>query len=159
MFKGRSAAVFGLATVVALAAVLGWLWFRLDDARRDQQYHAVLVEAARQGALNLTTIDYANVDADVQRILDSATGEFRQDFDQRSQPFIDVVRQAQSKTEGTVTAAGLESIEGDRGRVLVAVSVKTISGEADAEPRRWRLRIDVQMDGDQVKVSNVQFVP
>lgn len=159
MFKAKSAAVFGLATVVALSAVLGWLWFRLDDSRRDQQHHAVLVEAARQGALNLTTIDYANVDADVQRILDSATGEFRRDFDQRSQPFIDVVRQAQSKTEGTVTAAGLESIEGDHGRVLVAVSVKTISGEADAEPRRWRLRVDVQMDGDQVKVSNVQFVP
>jgi Mce-associated membrane protein len=159
MQKHRAAPLFGLVTVVALGAVLGWLWFRLDESRRDQQHHAVLVEAARQGALNLTTIDYANVDADVQRILDSATGEFRQDFDQRSQPFIDVVRQAKSKTEGTVTAAGLESIDGDHARVLVAVSVKTIGDEAEPEPRRWRLRLDVQLDGEQVKVSNVQFVP
>lgn len=159
MPKHRAVAMFGLATLVALGAVLGWLGFRLEDTRREHQHEAVLVEAARQGALNLTTVDYAHVDADVQRILDSATGDFRADFDQRAQPFIDVVRQAKSKTTGTVTAAGLESIDGDQARVLVAVSVKTFGEQADPEPRRWRLRVDVQRDGDQVKVSNVQFVP
>jgi Mce-associated membrane protein len=54
----------------------------------------------------LTAIDYTHVNADVQRILDSSTGRFRDDFQNRSQPFVDVVEQAQSKSEATVTAAG-----------------------------------------------------
>ena len=36
--------------------------------------------SARQGALNLTTISYTEADADVQRILDSATGTFLRRF-------------------------------------------------------------------------------
>jgi Mce-associated membrane protein len=33
------------------------------------------------------------------------------------------------------------------------------AGEADPVPRAWRMRITVQRVGDQVKVSNVGFVP
>jgi hypothetical protein len=46
---------------------------------------------AWQAALNLTTIDYTEGDADIQRLLDMATSEFYDDFQQRSKPFIDVV--------------------------------------------------------------------
>jgi len=53
----------------------------------------------------LTTIDYNEADADVQRILNSTTGSFYDDFSKRSQPFVDVVKQARSKSEGTVTEA------------------------------------------------------
>jgi Mce-associated membrane protein len=114
----------------------------------------------RQGALNLTTISYTEADADVARILDSATGTFHDDFQKRSQPFIEVVKQAQSKTEGTVTAAGLESVKGDSAQVLVAVSVKTTNaGAPEPQPHAWRMRIDVQKVDDGVKVSNVGFVP
>jgi Mce-associated membrane protein len=42
----------------------------------------------------------------------------------------------------------------------VAVSVQTSNaGATDQEPRAWRMRIYVQRVGDQVKVSNVGFVP
>jgi Mce-associated membrane protein len=95
----------------------------------------------------------------VARILDSATGTFHDDFQKRSQPFIQVVKQAQSKTEGTVTAAGLESVNGDSAQVLVAVSVKTTNaGAPEQQPHAWRMRIDVQKVNDGVKVSNVGFV-
>ena len=71
-----------------------------------------------------------------------------------------MVKQAQSKSEGTVTSAGLESSDGDRGQVLVAVSVKTSNlGAAEQEPRAWRMRIDVQKVDDEFKVANVSFVP
>jgi Mce-associated membrane protein len=71
-----------------------------------------------------------------------------------------VVKQAQSKSVGTVTAAGLESASADQAEVLVAVSVKTSNaGAADNQPRAWRMRISVQKIGDQAKVSNVEFVP
>lgn len=92
--------------------------------------------------------------------LDSATGEFHDDFQNRSAPFIDVVKQAKSKSVGTVTEAGLESLDGGQGRVLVAVTVKTVSnGKAEEQPRYWRMRMTVAGEGDGAKVSNVEFVP
>jgi Mce-associated membrane protein len=120
----------------------------------------MLLAAARQGALNLTTISYAEVDTDIKRILDSATGTFHDDFEKRSQPFVEVVKKAQSKSQGTITEAGLESMQGDNARALVAVTVTTSdAGAAQQEPRSWRMRIDVQKTGEDAKVSNVEFIP
>lgn len=154
------ATTFGVAVVVALGCLVGWWGYRSYETHQAQTQRAEFVAVARQGALNLTTIDHTRVDADVQRILDSSTGTFHDDFQQRSQPFIDVVKKAQSKSQGTITEAGLESQDNDQARVLVAVSVKTsIPGAPDQDPRRWRMRIDVQRLGDGLKVSNVQFVP
>lgn len=150
----------GGVVVVALGAVAGWLGYRALDEHRQQQTQSAMVEAARQGAVDLTTIDFASVDADIARILNSSIGTFHDDFQQRSQPFIDVVKQAQSKSEGTVTSAGLQSQSGDHGQVLVAVSVKTSNiGAQEQQPRAWRMRIDVQKVADSFKVSNVEFVP
>ncbi|EUA58499.1 hypothetical protein I550_1642 [Mycobacterium intracellulare 1956] len=119
-----------------------------------------MVRIGRQGALNLTTIDWQHADADVQRILDSATGTFYDDFSHRSKPFIDVVKKAQSKSVGTITEAGLESQSGNEAQVLVAVSVKTSNlGAAEQDPRHWRMRVIVQKVGNDMKVSNVAFVP
>jgi Mce-associated membrane protein len=116
----------------------------------------------RQGALNLTTIDFQHADSDVQRILDSATGTFYDDFQKRAQPFVEVVKQAQSKSVGTIAEAGLEpqSITANGAQVLVAVTVKTSNaGAPEQAPRAWRMRITVQKVGDDAKVANVEFVP
>ena len=134
--------------------------FRTYQSEEAKQRDELFVAAARQGAVNLTTIDWQEADSDINRILDSATGTFYDDFSKRSQPFVEVVKQAQSKSIGTVTEAGLESESGDQAQVLVAVSVKTTNiGAQEQRPRAWRMRIDVQKFGDQAKVSNVQFVP
>jgi len=110
--------------------------------------------------VNLTTIDYTHADADIARILDSSTGQFREDFSKRAPAFVDVVKQAKSKTQGTITDAGLESVSGDSARVLVAVAVNTSNaGTVEPSVRHWRMRIDVQKVGDTLKVSNVGFVP
>lgn len=152
--------IVGVSFVVALLALCGWLGYRANQARDDAHFRALLVQVAKQGAVNLTTIDFEHAESDVQRILDSATGEFHDDFQNRSAPFIDVVKQARSKSVGTVTEAGLESLDGGQGRVLVAVTVKTISnGKAEEQPRYWRMRMTVARDAGGAKVSNVEFVP
>ncbi|SEB25997.1 MULTISPECIES: hypothetical protein [unclassified Mycobacterium] len=156
----RIAAVVGLVLVVALSALVGWLVVRTHRATAVDERQSQIVQAARQGALNLTTIDWQRADADVQRILDSATGEFYDDFAKRSAPFIKVVKEAKSTSTGSITEAGLESEAGDSAQVLVAVAVKTSNVGAQAqEPREWRMRIAVQKVGDVMKVSNVEFVP
>lgn len=156
----RLGLVLGLGFVVALTALCGWLGHTANQARQDSHLRGLLVSVAKQGAVNLTTIDYEHAESDVQRILDSATGQFHDDFQDRSGPFVDVVKQAKSKSVGTVTEAGLQSLDGQQGQVLVSVTVKTTSsGKPEEQPRYWRMRMTVtQLDGD-AKVSNVDFVP
>jgi Mce-associated membrane protein len=154
-----SALAAGAVIVATLTGLAGWLGYRAYDKREAQAQRELFVQTARQGAVNLTTINYTEVDADVQRILDLATGAFRDDFEQRSKPFIEVVKAAQSKSEGTVTEAGLESQRGDSAQVLVAVAVKSRTAGGEEAPREWRMRIEVRSVGDDAKVSNVVFVP
>jgi Mce-associated membrane protein len=157
----RLALIVGTVVVVALGGLVGWLGYRAYEARKADQLHDLLVGVGRQGAINLTTIDAAHAEADVQRILDSATDQFYDDFAKRSQPFVEVVKQAQSKSVGTVTEAGLESMTGNEGQVLVAVTVQTSNrGAPDQQPRSWRMRLTVKKTGnDEAKVSKVEFVP
>ncbi|MGV0734590.1 mammalian cell entry protein [Mycolicibacter sinensis] len=156
----RAAIAAGLAAVVTLTALAGWLGYRAHQSYQRQQEGNTFLQVARQGALNLTTISYTEAEADVQRILDSATGTFHDDFQNRAEAFIGVVKQAQSKSEGSITEAGLEFHDGDQAQVLLAVTVNTSNGAAaEQQPRAWRMRITVQRNGDDTKMSNVEFVP
>lgn len=156
----RNIIVAAAGISVVLAGLGGWLGYRDYQAHQQQLEQQRYVAVGRQAALNLTTIDFTQVDGDVRRILDGATGTFLDDFQKRVQPFVEVVKQAKSKSVGTVTEAGLESVQGDHAQVLVAVQVKTTTDGAPAgDPRGWRMRIDVQKAGNDLKVANVQFVP
>jgi Mce-associated membrane protein len=133
---------------------------RAYQSHQVQQQRALFLQVGRQGAINLTTIDFQHADADVRRILDTASGPFHDDFVQRAQPFVDVVKRVQSKSVGTVTAAGLESESPTQAQVLIAVSVTTsMPGSPEERPRAWRMRITVEKLGEDTKVSNVEFVP
>ena len=70
-------------------------------------------------------------------------------------------------SRGTFTATGMMSSPRsmptanllESGQVLVAVSVSTTTrGIDDAAPRYWRMRLTVTKDGDDAKVSKVEFV-
>jgi Mce-associated membrane protein len=150
---------FGVLVLIGLGSVTGWLGFQAYHAHAAQRHRDLLVATARQAAVNLTSIDVTEVERDIERVLESSTGTFHDDFQQRSEPFVDAVKQAQSKSVGTVTAAAIESQSGDQTQVLVGVSVQTtIPGTPEQHPRNWRLRISVQMVNDAAKVSDVQFV-
>jgi Mce-associated membrane protein len=149
-----------VVVAIALTALVGWLAVRTYESHHAQRQRELFVQAARQGALNLTTIDWQHAEADVKRVLDGATGGFYDDFAKRSQPFLDVVKQSQASSVGSITEAGLESGSDSTAQVLVAVSVKTSNaGAPHQNPRAWRMRISVQKVGGEAKVSNVEFVP
>lgn len=155
----RLAAVALTAAAIALAALASYLVHQIDVERNAQHVDEMFVQVGRQAATNLSTIDYNSVDGDVQRILDSSTGTFYDDFSVRADAFRDAVRKARSTSEGTVTAAGLESVDGEHAQVVVTLQVKTIvAGAEDSQPRAWRMRLTVQRIGDTAKVGNVEFV-
>ncbi|OBF59374.1 hypothetical protein [Mycolicibacterium monacense] len=155
----RKALLAGLALVVVLAAVTGWFGYQAYRSDQDTRERNLFLEVGRQAAQNLTTIDWERADADVQRVLDVATGTFYDDFQKRAEPFLQVVKEAKSKSVGTLGEAGLESVSGDTAEVLVAVTVKSSNaGAPEQPPRAWRMRLTVQRVDDGAKVSQVEFV-
>lgn len=156
----RLAAIVGTAIVVALAASVGWLGYRSYQSHQAEAQRQQFLQIGRQCALNLTTLDWQHAEGDVQRVLDSATGQFYDQFSRRKQPFIEVLKKAQSKSVGTITEAGVESESNEKAQVLVAVSIKTSNlGVDDQAPRQWRMRITVEKSGSETKIANVAFVP
>ncbi|WP_395307957.1 mammalian cell entry protein [Mycobacterium sp. AMU20-3851] len=147
------------AIIVALTVLCGFLGIRGYEGGQELRRQESFLAAARAGSEMLTTIDAAHVDDNVARIIASSTGPFLEDFQRRSEAFVEAVTRAQSTTRGTVLEAGLEQVRGDQADVLVTVAVTTSINGAEAQPRQWRMRIGVQQDGSTAKVSNVEFVP
>jgi Mce-associated membrane protein len=80
-FSGtRGLIAAGVAAIVALVGLSGWLGFRVHEDHQAQARRNLYVQVARQTAINLTTISYTDIDADIKRVLDSATGAFHEEF-------------------------------------------------------------------------------
>ena len=159
--RRRTLAAVAASAVICTAVVACAYMLRHHAGASDRDRRAAEFEAAaRQGVVTLTTLDFDNADADVQRVLDNSTGEFHDDFRNRAQDFVDVIEQSNVATEGTVGAAAVESMTDDSAVVLVAATSKvTNAAGADQEPRVWRLSVTVTRDGDRLKMSKVEFVP
>jgi Mce-associated membrane protein len=158
-WKPRAAVAAGLSILLVLSGLTGWLGHRTYEVRQAQQRRALFLEVGRQGALNLTTISAAEADADMKRILDSSTGAFYAKVQNGSQQFVTRVQKAQTKSVGTIAAAGVESEQGDRAQVLVTVYVNAADTGGSQQPARsWRMRITVQQVAGGAKMSNVEFM-
>src|ERR1700760_4326065 len=55
----RAPLVVGLVTIHAIGSLAGWLGFRTYQAHQAMEQRELFLQAGRQGALNLTTIDFA----------------------------------------------------------------------------------------------------
>ncbi len=65
-----TALVASAVIVATVAGLAGWLGFRAYQKHEAQVQRDLFVQIARQGAVNLTTINYTQVFGDVQRIID-----------------------------------------------------------------------------------------
>jgi Mce-associated membrane protein len=150
------------AAVVAICALLGvsgWMVWQHHNVLQERQRSAAFAAAARQGVINLTSLDFNRAKEDVQRVLDSATGQFRDDFQKRAEDFASVVKDSKVVTEGSVAATAVESMDKDSAVVLVLGNerITNLAGAKD-QPRIFRFRVSVVHDGDELKVSKVEFV-
>jgi Mce-associated membrane protein len=156
------AVAVGVAIVCtcALLAASGYVTWYHRQALRHQQRASEFAAAARQGVVALFSIDHNKAKEDVQRILDNSTGQFRDDFQHEADDFTTAAQESNVVTVGTVQAAAVESMTDDSAVVLVAAtSTVTNAAGAKQDPRPWRLSISVARDGDQIKISKVEFVP
>jgi Mce-associated membrane protein len=126
----------------------------------EQQRSAEYAAAGRQSVVTLMSLDFNKAKDDVQRIIDNSTGQFKDDFNNQAADFIKVAQDSKVITEVTVNATAVESMTNDSAVVLVSASSRvTNASGAKQEPRSWRLSVNLQRDGGQIKMSKVEFVP
>lgn len=151
------------ATVLAICAVLavtGLMLRQYSQANALRAHRAEFVTAAKEGVVALLSIDYNHAKADVQKVIDHSTGSFKDDFTKGADDFVKTAEQSKAVTVGKVSAAALESENGDTGVVLLAASSQvTNANGARQDPRAWRMSVTMTRDGGQLKMSNVEFVP
>ena len=156
----RAAAVVAILAIGALVTVSVLMVVHHRGVQDQERQAAEYAAAARQGVVTLMSLDFNNVDDDVQRIIENSTGDFRKEFEGQAQDFATVAKESKVVTEATATAAGVESMTDTEAVVLVtATSTVTNTSGADQEPRTWRLAVNVTRDGDRIKMSKVEFAP
>lgn len=149
-----------LAAVVlcALLAASGYMFQQHRAVERDRDSIAEYSAVARQGVVNLMAINYNSAQADVQRVLDSTTGTFRQQFEDTSKDLVKALQDAKVVTEVNVTGVAVESMTANSAVVLVAATSQR--GDPDPQkrdPRTWRAVVTLTRDSGQLKISQIDF--
>lgn len=154
---GLALAALLIAAALTLTALMLWQHGKVAAQRAgDRRF----VDAARDGITALLTIDHTRAQADVQRVMDLSTGQFHDDFSRSANDFVKTAEDSKAVTSGSVNVAALEKVEGDQAVVLIAATteVTNISG-ARRDPRPFRISVTVTRQGDECKMSDVEFVP
>lgn len=147
-----------LCAALAAAGFVGRLWY--GDRALDQAHQQALA-AARQATVNFVSVSAASVDRDLQRIVDGAAGEFKDEF-LRGQPRVRAaVVENRVDSRGSVLRAGL--VSGDRRTAVVLVAVDATVKNAHAPDGRlshYRIQVELSRDPDSGRwlVSRLQFV-
>jgi Mce-associated membrane protein len=156
----RVAVAVAILCTCALIALSVILLIQHRQATQEQQRQAEYAAAARQSVVTLMSLDFNKAQENVQRIIDNSTGQFKDDFQNQAADFVKVAQDSKVVTEVTVNATAVESMNPDSAVVLVAATSRvTNAAGAKQEPRAWRLSVDLQRDGEQIKMSKVEFVP
>jgi Mce-associated membrane protein len=149
-----------IVLICAFVGASGYMVWQRNETTERNQRTANFIAGARQGVVNMFSLDFNRSKEDVQRVIDSSTGQFRDDLQQRAKDFTTVVEQSKVVTVGTVNAAAVQSIDGNSALVLVAASSQiTNAAGAKDERRNWRLKVTVTEEGGQYKMSKLEFVP
>lgn len=151
-----AALVVVLLGSAALAVVEGT---RLAARHATQARDEALLAAARQSAVDFTTLDYRHLDRDLARVTGGAAGDFKQQFSAQLASLRDLVTKNKAVSTGHVLDAGIVTADDDSGRVLVvADSDVTNTAEPKGARRHYRLQLDLVRHGGRWLTSGLEFV-
>lgn len=149
-----------LIVIAGLLSFSGWMIWHHRQAEHRQQLAAEYTAAARQTVVTLMSLDFNHAQDAVKNILDNSTGEFREDFEAQSKDFVKLAQDAKVVTEANVTGAAVDTMDDKNAVVLVAVNTQvTNTSGANKQARPWRVAVNMVREGDQIKLSKVEFVP
>ncbi|MWA11606.1 hypothetical protein E5671_20895 [Streptomyces sp. BA2] len=150
----------GLAVATAGTSALAlWLGLQVYEQRATEQRHQDILAAARQSALNFTSLDYRHYGRDSENVLKGATGDFKKQFTAQTAQLTKLVAKNKSVSKGQVLEAGITRADEDSARVLVVADSKVTNTAApDGQARTYRLQLDLELKNGKWLTSGVEFV-
>ncbi|NLU84202.1 hypothetical protein [Rhodococcus sp. HNM0569] len=122
-------AVVLLVVAVVAAGWFGFTWVRAVVGDGDvASARDSALDGAQQAAINLNTVDAANIDASFENMRSSITGDqMNKDLDTTVQQLTDAVRQSGATSKGEVLSGALTELNTDdkTGKALVVLAVTT----------------------------------
>ncbi len=103
------------------------------------------LQAGRQAILNLDALSADTIDADLKRVLDGATGNFKTQFEQAQADLKSLVVSRKTSSKGTILSAGVVRSDNASATVLVAVDrvVKdSTNPEGTTAHDRWKVSLE-----------------
>lgn len=152
-------AVAAALLLVALAAWAAYSGLQLHDARAEDQGRKNAARAAEAEVVGLITVSSATTEDDLKRLADGATADFRSELEEQSKALREALQGQQVTSVGTVASAGVVSWSPSRAQVIVAAKGSVTNKAAkDAQPRSYRLQVDLRKIDERWLVSGLEFV-
>jgi Mce-associated membrane protein len=157
--RGRLALYASAAALLLLLVAAVLLGLQLRSTAQEQAARDAALSAARQSALNLTSIDQEDFEQDVANVLDGATGDFRSDFAARAGDLERLLTENEVIAEGEVLEAAIVRADQRSATALVVVD-STVRNTATPEGRvnSYRMKLELEKVGDQWLTSVLEFV-
>ncbi|MBP2047908.1 Mce-associated membrane protein [Streptomyces griseochromogenes] len=148
-----------VAATVLTTALCVWLGLQLSGRHGAEQRRQDILAAARQSALNFTSLDYRHYDRDGRTVLKGATGDFKKQFAAQTEQLTKLVAQNKSVSEGQVLEAGIVRSDERSARVLVVADSKVTNTAApEGQARTYRLQLDLVRVAGRWLTSDLAFV-
>ena len=151
----------GAATVlicVSLLATAYMAWQHLSLVR-EHRHAAEFAAAARRGVETMMSIDPDHAKENVQRTLDVTTGPLKSQLEATATYMVKSAQDAKVTTKATAEDAAVESMTDNSAVVLVVAKSDTTNPDKSKRPPVfWRLSVNIDRDGGQLKMSKIDFV-
>lgn len=154
-----------LVPVLLSAALWFWLHQRYDDAQERADADRAALEAARSAMLVWGAVDHRDVDAYVERVKESATGDFLEQFGESEPALRELLEDNRSVQVPTLPEDGVGLVEriDDTARALVVMDTTVVNREirrADMgpQPRSYRLLVTLTEDAGTWRVSGLEVI-
>lgn len=158
---GRKTIAVGVGTVLASAslAATGYMLWQHHIAVHNRQLAAEFSAAARQGITAFMSIDPDHAKEDVQRSIDASTGDQKNQLSVLSTLIVNKAEETKVGAKVTIEAVAVQSLSDNSGVVLVAAkTTPTGPDNAKPPPALFRLSVNMDRDGGQLKMSKIEFL-
>jgi Mce-associated membrane protein len=157
---GRTAARICAAIVIcASLAASGYMVWQHFSLLREHRHAAEFAAAARSGIELMMSIDPDHARDNVQRTIDATTGALKSQLEATSSYMVKSAEDAKITTKASVQDTAVESVSDNSAVVLVVAKSDTTNADKSKRPPVfWRLSVNIDRDGGQLKMSKVDFV-
>jgi len=148
-----------MVLICASLAASGYIVWQHRTLVQQRQHAAEFAAAAREEVATLMSIDPAHAAENLQHTIDDTTGALKSQLEATSSYVVKNAQEAQVTTKATVQDVAVGSMTDNSAVVLVVAKSDTINPDKSVRPSVfWRLSVNIDRDGDRLKMSKLDFV-